>query len=103
MTRDLYRKYPELFEVANRVMDLACTAALRRQALWLVRGEWKTGPVDGARFNRRPPDSMLAGVYDLHALPDEIVSDMLLTLRAKPPVLRAKPMLVCAKTLAANA
>lgn len=77
MSAALYRRHPELFALANTVIDRACNKSSNRQALWFVDGCWKTGPADGLQFNRRAPLSVVAGVYTCKARPEQIVEDML--------------------------
>lgn len=73
----LYQRHPELIALANTVIDRACNYAGKPQALWFVDGRWKTGPVDGMHYHRRGPHAVVAGVYNSHAAPEQIVLDML--------------------------
>lgn len=73
----LYRRHPELFALANTVLDRASSSASRRYAVWFDGGRWQIGPVDGVQFSRSGPDAILAGTYTLAATPEQIVLDIL--------------------------
>lgn len=73
----LHRRHPELFALANTVIDRACNHAGHAQALWFVDGRWRCGPLDGMHYHRRGPRSVVAGVYTCTAQPAQIVLDML--------------------------
>lgn len=76
-TTALHRRYPELFALANMVIDRACNHAGHAQALWFVDGRWRGGPLDGMHYHRRGPRSVVAGVHTCTAHPTQIVLDML--------------------------
>lgn len=77
MSAALHRRHPELFALANTVIDRACNHAGQHQAVWFVDGRWKCGPVNGMLYNRRAPHAVVAGVYTCKAQPEQLVEDML--------------------------
>lgn len=77
---ELRRRHPELFAVAEDIIRRAGTESARPQAVWLYRGEWFSGPMDGAAFAKRHKASLLAGVYTHRSTQIEIVQDIFMTM-----------------------
>lgn len=76
-TTSLHRRYPELFALADSVVDRACHRGNRKFAVWFDAGAWHTGDPHGRYYTDRSPAAVLAGVYSCRAHPDDIVLDML--------------------------
>lgn len=83
MSRALYRRYPHFFTFANRVLDAASGEQRRAQAVWLDRGRWNFGPLDGGKFSSRSAYAVVTGVYTAQSASADLVRDMACCLGAR--------------------
>lgn len=73
----LCRRHPEMYALAESVVDRACQRGNRKYAVWFDAGAWHSGDPNGRYYSERSPSAVLAGVYSCRAHPDDIVLDML--------------------------
>lgn len=74
----LYKRYPELFEVAHDLVEKARNSVQRKQSLWWDGTTWLRAPQGGTRCRKlQAAGAHLVGLYDCAAQPVEIVQDML--------------------------